>query len=75
VNGWTLERRQRQAALIRSWKPYERSTGPKSEAGKAAVARNAQKHGLRSAEGVKAMREARRLLDVFDAQISGAALR
>lgn len=39
-NGWTPERRARQAALIRASKPWEKSTGPKTEAGKAIVARN-----------------------------------
>ena len=28
VNGWTLERRKRQAELIRQWKPWAKSTGP-----------------------------------------------
>ncbi len=28
ANGWTSERRARQAALIQRWKPWERSTGP-----------------------------------------------
>ncbi|MEZ5585210.1 MAG: hypothetical protein R3F37_22880 [Candidatus Competibacteraceae bacterium] len=41
------ERRQRQAALVRTWKPWIRSTGPKSETGKAKVARNAFKGGWR----------------------------
>ena len=40
-NGWTPERRARQAKLIKTWRPWERSTGPTTEAGKEAVARNA----------------------------------
>ena len=32
--GWSPERRARQAALIRRIKPWLRSTGPKTEAGK-----------------------------------------
>lgn len=40
ANGWTPERRARQAALIRSWKPWEKSTGPTTEAGKAIVSKN-----------------------------------
>ena len=44
---WTPERRQRQAELIRGWKPWERSTGPTSPEGKAAVSRNAYKGGHR----------------------------
>lgn len=42
-NGWTAERKLRQAELIRRWAPWERSTGPKSEEGKARSARNADK--------------------------------
>ena len=43
---WTPERRARQAALTRTWCPWERSTGPKSLAGKAASASNAFKGGF-----------------------------
>ena len=32
---WTPQRRARQALLIRSWKPWERSTGPRTTEGKA----------------------------------------
>ena len=35
---------------MRNWKPWEKSTGPKSAAGKKRVARNAYKHGNRSAQ-------------------------
>jgi hypothetical protein len=31
----------RQAALIRAWKPWKKSTGPRTPDGKAAAARNA----------------------------------
>jgi hypothetical protein len=41
------EQRARQAALIWRWRPWERSTGPKTPRGKARVARNAYKGGLR----------------------------
>lgn len=47
ANGWTLERRQRQAALIRTWRPWEQSTGPRSDDGKAVAARNPWKGGVR----------------------------
>lgn len=47
-NGWTPERRDRQAALIRTWKPWEKSTGPVSAEGKAAVSQNAFKGGWRN---------------------------
>ena len=64
VNGWTPERRQRQAAAIQQWRPWERSTGPKSETGKAKVARNAFKGGWRPQlrELARALREQREVL-------------
>jgi hypothetical protein len=34
VHGWKLQRRQRQAELIRQWTPWSKSTGPKSPEGK-----------------------------------------
>jgi hypothetical protein len=40
ANGWTPERRARQAELIRKWKPWEKSTGPKTDVGRAAVSQN-----------------------------------
>ena len=40
ANGWTSERRARQAELIRTWRPWERSTGPRTAEGKARVAQN-----------------------------------
>lgn len=49
-SGWTPERRARHGALIRSKKPWLRSTGPRTRAGKAISALNARKHGLRGAE-------------------------
>jgi hypothetical protein len=48
ANGWTPERRARQAELIRSWKPWDRSTGPRTAEGKARVSRNAHKGGTRA---------------------------
>ena len=41
-NGWTPERRARQAALIRTWKPWAQSTGPRTTEGKAQAAQNAR---------------------------------
>lgn len=46
ANGWTPERRARQSALIRNWKPWELSTGAKTPEGKARSSQNAQKHGM-----------------------------
>lgn len=38
---WTPEQRQRQAEAIRRWKPWTRSTGPRSVQGKVKVSGNA----------------------------------
>ena len=59
ANGWTPERRAKQAALIRSWKPWERSTGPRTDEGKVRVARNGFKGAHRPLvrELAKAMNE------------------
>jgi hypothetical protein len=40
-SAWTPERRARQAELIRRVKPWKRSTGPRTAAGKAKSSRNA----------------------------------
>ena len=48
ANGWTPERRARQAELIRSWRPWAKSTGPKSMEGKERVSRNAWTGGHRA---------------------------
>src|SRR5262245_40768599 len=45
TNGWTSERRKRQAIAIRRWRPWEHSTGPRTEQGKARSSRNADKGG------------------------------
>jgi len=49
TSGWTPERRARQAARIKIWAPWAKSTGPKTAAGKARAAQNAYKHGGRAA--------------------------
>jgi hypothetical protein len=41
ANGWTPERRARQAEMIHSWKPWDKATGPRTPEGKAVVSRNA----------------------------------
>jgi hypothetical protein len=42
---WTPEERLKQSKAIRSWKPWERSTGAKSPQGKAISSKNAFKTG------------------------------
>ena len=49
ANGWTPERRARQAVLIQNWKPWTKATGPRSTEGKARVSRNAYTGGQRPA--------------------------
>jgi len=48
-NGWSPERRARQALAIHRWAPWKRATGPTSVAGRARSKMNALKHGGRSA--------------------------
>jgi hypothetical protein len=42
-SGWTPERRAKQAEAIRRWQPWDKSTGPRTEEGKARSSRNADK--------------------------------
>jgi hypothetical protein len=44
-NGWTPERRARQAELIRGWRPWESSTGPRTVEGKARSRMNRYRGG------------------------------
>lgn len=48
TKSWTEERRQKARERILANKPWEKSTGPKTNAGKKAVSLNAVKHGARS---------------------------
>lgn len=45
MNGWTPERRLRQSQLIHQWKPWKKSTGAKTLAGKTVSKMNAYKEG------------------------------
>lgn len=45
INGWTPERKKKQAELIRQWQPWKYSTGAKTAEGKIKVSQNAYKGG------------------------------
>ena len=40
-SGWTLERRERQRRAIERWRPWDKSTGPRTDEGKARSSQNA----------------------------------
>lgn len=61
TKGWTDQRRREQAARCRRNRPWEKSTGPKTDAGKDQSRQNALVHGLRGEPG-------RRLREVLRAQ-------
>jgi DNA invertase Pin-like site-specific DNA recombinase len=46
-NGWTPQRRKRQSELIRQFRPWERSTGPRTSEGKARAAKNGYRGAVR----------------------------
>jgi hypothetical protein len=60
--GWTAARRARQAAAICRWQPWRRSTGPKTEVGKARVTTNALRHGYRSRAWILKAKRIRRAI-------------
>lgn len=62
ANGWTSERRARQATLILTWKPWERSTGARTAAGKARSSRNADRPGSLNRQMRELEREVRALV-------------
>ena len=49
ANGWTPERRAKQSAMMKQLQPWNKSTGPITEAGKQQSSKNAYKHGCRGA--------------------------
>ena len=53
---WTPEAREKQRNIIMKSKPWEKSTGLKTPEGKAVVACNPIKHGLRTKEGEALLR-------------------
>src|SRR5262245_18683106 len=68
--GWTPARRARQSALIRGWQPWRRSTGPRTQAGKARTAQNARRHGFSSHETLLKLRRVRHALHLVDRNLA-----
>lgn len=62
-----MERKQRQAELIRQWQPWQRSTGARTILGKAKVSRNAFKGGFRAMlkDAAKYLREQKQFVNEF----------
>jgi hypothetical protein len=69
-NGWTPERRARQAALIRRLKPWMKATGPKSVQGTTKSKMNALKHGGRSTS-IRRLSRVLRLIETFESPQGG----
>lgn len=59
---WSPARRARQAVLIRGWAPWQRSTGPRTDEGKAVSSLNATRHGGRSRAFIARLRRIRHAL-------------
>jgi hypothetical protein len=65
----TAEHRRRQSERIRVWRPWERSTGPRTAEGKAASSHNAWKGGNRPV-----LREVARVLSEQERMLEGQML-
>ena len=70
ANGLTAIRRRRHAKAIKRWRPWERSTGPRTSEGKARVARNAYHGGER--QKVRVLAKQRNALIERERTVSGA---
>ncbi|MBU6374354.1 MAG: hypothetical protein KJS97_16655 [Alphaproteobacteria bacterium] len=70
AKAWTPEQREAQRQAIQRWRPWEKTTGPKTEDGKRRSAMRAYKGGQRAKarEIARALREHRReLIALIDA--------
>lgn len=62
---WTQAQRERQAKLIRRWKPWEKSTGARTPEGKAITSKNAVNFSIR--EELRGLRrENKKILALMD---------
>lgn len=59
---WTKAERVRQAGIIKQIKPWEKSTGPRTQAGKEKSKMNAYQDGSYTEEGKKEYKYARSLI-------------
>lgn len=66
-SGWTPERRAKQAEAIHRWKPWEKSTGPRTAEGKARSSMNA-----RQSERMQELRRIREMASGYLAHIREA---
>lgn len=57
-----------QSEAIHGWKPWEKSTGPRTLEGKAASSKNATKHGMRGQEWREFERQLMELMKVLRRQ-------
>jgi hypothetical protein len=71
--GWSAQRRAAQRAAIYRWRPWEKSTGPKTSTGKAAVGRNALKSGQHTKAAVAERKSVRGLLKAIRAMLDDEA--
>ncbi len=67
ARSWTTEQREEQREAIKRWRPWEQSTGPKSQGGKAKVSQNGWKGGTREMlrDLARELAQHRNALDAF----------
>ncbi len=67
---WTEERKAKMRHQIQYWKPWEKSTGPKTQVGKAVSSRNSLKHGAFAAQNLSQVAEFKKVLAVASERLS-----